>query len=336
MVGLGSSIPCYYRIMLPAMALSCDWVGVVGEPPHLGWTTGGVRGESQLPDFIDNYKVVVLQQPHGEAWVKMIHAMQERGKKVLFEVDDYLHGINEREDHQFKDAFDQKAMLRFEEAIRACDGVICSTEYILRKYAKFNDNMYLCRNGIDLKRYDLGKPKRETVNIGWAGATGHLKAVIPWLNQVFMVMQMKPETCFISIGQNFADALKEFGDRAISVPWAAIEQYPAAMTMFDIALAPGGSGGWYRGKSDLRWLEAGALGVPIIARPNIYPEIEDGVTGFHAANPNVMIERLTELVGDKELRERVGKQARDYIREHRSIEAMSGQWRDAFNAIHNS
>lgn len=335
MVGLGTTAPCYYRVMLPAMQLGCDWVGVVGAPPKLRWVTGGVRGESKMPDFVDDYSIVVLQQPAGKLWMDFVETMQGLGKKVVVEVDDYLHGIKGREDHQFQHAFDDKMILGWEEILRKADGVICSTEYILKKYRKFNENIYLCPNGIDLRRYALTRRENDTVNIGWAGATGHTNTIMPWINQLLGVMQVKPETTFISIGQPFADAIRpHVGDqRAISVPWAAIEQYPSAMSMMDIALAPAGGGGWYLGKSDLRWLEAGALGIPIIARSRIYREIEEGVTGFLAESPQVMVEKLMALIGDKNLRTTVGRQAQEHIRKHRSIEKMSENWEDALRKI---
>lgn len=335
-LGLGVSAPCYYRVMLPAMALGADWAGVHGYPPKLHYATGRVKGESKLPDLIDDYKVVVIQQPKGESWEQMITALQEAGKKVVFEVDDYLHGVNERPDHGFKDAFDKRALVLYERCMRMADALIVSTEYIARKYKKYNPNVYVCQNGIDLKRYALTRPKRSTVNIGWAGATGHLEAIRPWISQVYHVMMQRPEVSFVSIGQNFADGLKpllENPDRAVSIPFCAIEQYPSAMSMIDIALGPAGGGSWYKGKSDLRWLEAAALGIPIIARPSVYPEIEPGVTGFHATAPHEMVPILMELLNDPELRERVGAQAKEHVTKHRSMKTMSEVWADALQAI---
>ena len=335
MMGLGTTAPCYYRIMLPAMQLHCDWVGVNGYPPKLHLVTGSVRGDSKMHDLIDDYRVVVLQQPSGDSWEALIDAMRERGKKVVFEVDDYLHGIEKKSDHEFAHAFDKRALVLFERCMRACDALIVSTEYIAQRYKKFNPNVYVCRNGIDLRRYQLTRPKRETVNIGWAGATGHTKSMMPWLNHVNAIMAQKPETCFVSIGMPFADALRPYvgEERAISIPWAAIEQYPSAMSMFDIALAPGGSGAWYKGKSDLRWLEASALGIPIIARGSVYPEIEDGVTGFKATNPMEMSEALMGLLGDEGLRDRIGAAAKEYVVENRRIEVMAEDWKNALRAI---
>lgn len=338
-VGLGTSALAYYRCMLPALALGADWCGVQGVPPKLHWATGLIRDEngnpvSQMPD-LSKYKVVVLQQPSGPGWIDAIKALQGVGVKVVYEVDDYLHGIKHMDDHDFREQYGNQYLSQAEAAMKACDALIASTEWIRGNYSHFNKNAYLCRNGIDIARYELSRPKRPTVNIGWAGATGHLKACIPWFQQTANIMRMRSKTCFVSIGQGFAEGFKQhFGEeRAVSVPWAAIEQYPAAMTMFDVALAPGGSGGWWRGKSDLRWLEAGALGIPIIANPNVYPEIEHGVTGFHAHSPQEMAEILLALVDNEKLRTTVGDNAREYVRTKRDIKVMARQWVDALNEI---
>jgi glycosyltransferase involved in cell wall biosynthesis len=95
------------------------------------------------------------------------------------------------------------------------------------------------------------------------------------------------------------------------------------MADFDVALAPAGRGGFFRGKSDLRWLEAGALGIPVIADPAVYPEIEHGVTGFHAETPAEMRSILLELIADAALRAGVGRAARDHVAAHRRIEVAA-------------
>lgn len=338
-IGLGMSPVCYYRVMLPAMALGADWIGLNGEPPRLNWATGLAKDkdgvpQSAMPDLF-RYKVVVIQQPQGDGWVKLIRGLREAGVKVIFEVDDYLHGIKHLEDHDFADKFGNETLSRYEAAMKACDALIASTEWIRGNYSHFNKQAFLCQNGIDLGRYNLTRPQRDTVNVGWAGATGHLRAITPWLQQVANLMQANKNVNFVSIGQAFADGFKpHFGaERSIAVPWAAIEQYPSAMTMFDIALAPGGSGGWWRGKSDLRWLEAGALGIPIVANPEVYPEVQDGVTGTVARTPGEAAEKMWMLVKDANIRSEIGENAREYIRDNRSMKSVRQQWAQAFAAV---
>jgi len=336
---MGQTPVAYYRCMLPAMALGADWVGVGNEPPHIVWATGLVKDEtgeprSVMPDF-SRYKLIVLQQFASKSWREFVEKLRESGVKVVFEVDDYLHGIMHRDDHDFSSHFNKSLLWDVEQMMKRCDALIASTEWIRGNYSHFQRRSYVCRNGLDVRRYELTKPQRESVNIGWAGATGHLKAAIPWFQTVAQIMRMRENVNFISIGQDFARGFQQhFGEqRAIAVPWAAIEQYPAAMTMFDIALAPGGVGGWWRGKSDLRWLEAGALGIPAICNPQVYPEVEDGNTGFTAENPMEFGEKLIALLDSTELRTVVGENVRRHVREKRDIKVMAKQWLDVFEDV---
>ena len=72
------------------------------------------------------------------------------------------------------------------------------------------------------------------------------------------------------------------------------------MTLFDVAIAPSAENNQFRGKSDLRWLEASALGIPLVAHPDVYPDIEDGVTGVHASTPDEVEAALLRLIDDAE------------------------------------
>jgi glycosyltransferase involved in cell wall biosynthesis len=325
----------YYRCLLPAQAMGADWCGIVGEPPRLGVATSMIRNGTHMPNLLEDYDVVVLQQPAGDGWLKTIEAMQENGVKVIFEIDDYLHGIKDVQGHDFAKGFDAAHLKRIEEAMEACDALIASTPYLKKKYKKLQPNAFVCQNGIDMQRYDFEIPTRDTINIGWAGATGHIEAVQPWFQMVGGIMRGRPDTCFVSIGEPYAVAFqREIGeDRGIAVPWAAIEQYPAAMTMLDIALAPGGHGGWWRGKSDLRWLEASSLAIPTIVNPTIYPEVQNGLTGLTATSPQHVAEGLLALIDNPDMRAEIGAAAQHFVREHRAIEVVVKQWERTFERV---
>lgn len=335
-LGLGKSAVLWYRCALPAIHLGADWCGVQSEPPNVQVVTGIVKGDTQLPNYSD-YKVVVIQQAFGRQWMKQINSLKARGIKVLYEIDDYLHGVGKQPSHDYARFYTKAHLQQYEMCMRVCDGIICSTDYIARRYAKFNRNLYVCRNGLDVERYALTRPERETVNIIWAGATGHMNTVIPWVNATLPVMLEFKRTCFVSLGQpGLARPINEIlpGDnRAVGIPFTQIECYPAAMTMGDIALAPAGQTTWYRGKSDLRWLEAGALGIPIIADPDVYPDIEHGVNGFHARTPQEASECLRALVRDADLRNSVGAAAREYVHSERTSAIAASQWFEVCGAV---
>ena len=329
-VGLGKTGVAWYRCALPAMYLDQDWVGVAGEPPHLAMQTG-LTERRLSPEDLASYDVVVLQQPSSEQWLKTIRALQDAGTTVLFEIDDYVQSVRKKSDHVNQHKFGPERVRWYETCMRVCDGLIVSTPWLASRYRAFNPRVWVCRNGLDLGRYNLTRPRRPGVAIGWSGGTGHANAALPWLREAAAVMDLRPETRFVGVGERFAgDLMKRFGaQRYLSMGFAPLDTYPAAMTMFDIALAPAGKSNFYRGKSDLRWLEASALGIPVIADPDVYPDIEHGVTGFHAADPAALRRELLALVDDAELRERVGAQARAHVREHRDMRVMAGQWAEA-------
>ena len=328
-VGIGRSVPSWYRCALPARALGADWIGVAGDPTAMTILTGRYGRPIGGVEDLASYDVVVLQQPRGDAWLRAIADLKRRGTRVLFEIDDDVHGAAEAADHGTAASFDAGTLAALERAMEACDGLICSTGHLAERYSSFNPETWVCQNGLDLGRYALTRAPRETVTIGWAGGVGHRPAVVPWLRELLGVLAQRPATRFMSVGaEDFAAALAErFGpQRCIGLPWGPIETYPAAMSSFDIALAPAARTPFFRGKSDLRWLEASALGIPTVADPVLYPAIEDGVTGLHARTPAEARRAILALVDDAGLRERIGAAARDHVREHRCIEAVAPQW----------
>jgi glycosyltransferase involved in cell wall biosynthesis len=335
-VGIDTSAQCWYRCALPARALGADWAGAAGRPPQLAVRTGEARRPlASISDFAA-YGVVVLQMPSGNEWVRAIRDLQAGGTRVLFEIDDYAHGVRNAKTHAAAETFDKKRLAELELAMRACDGIICSTDYLALRYRAFNPSVWVCQNGLDLARYALTRRERELVTIGWAGGTAHRPALLPWLRELLAVMDARPSTRFMSVGvAGYAAPFAErFGaERAVGLPWSLIEVYPAAMANFDIALAPATNSAFFRGKSDLRWLEASALGIPLVGDPVVYPGIEDGVTGLHAASPSAAREAILALIDDADLRRRIGKAAREHVREHRSSAAVAPQWVAALEQV---
>jgi glycosyltransferase involved in cell wall biosynthesis len=329
--------PAWYRCALPAMALGFDWVCYSGEPPNLGLAWGRSDADLKLAD-VEDYDVVIVQQPAGRAWAKLIRGWQAKGIVVLADFDDDLHGVRKKRDHDFAQNFTKQRLAEFELGMATADGVICSTPWLARRCAKVNPRTFVCQNGIDLKRYAVTLPHREHLVVGWSGATGHRDAATPWMLQLAQLMAERPELRFVSVGQHFADAFAErFGaDRAFTIPFTALDVYPFAMANYDIALAPAGDSNFYRAKSDLRWLEASALGQATIAHPGVYPEIEHGVTGFHASTPGELREILATLLDDPELSRRVGAAAKAYVSEHRSAQASAREWAKVLKSVTES
>jgi len=336
-LGLGASVVSYYRCFLPAIGLGAEYAtwGTLKDETTVV-LTGGLGSPPPSIEDLPDYEVVVIQYANGRAWLKKIRELQDRGVKVLYEIDDYVQAARKSKTHELAHKFGQDRVRDLEMGMRAVDGMICSTSFIARRYRTFNDRTWECRNGIDLNRYELRKPKRgEMVTLGFAGGVGHKASLARWEPAIRSVMRQRDNVRFVSVGHAAAAPfVEEFGaERAISYPSSGIEVYPASMTLFDIAFAPSAENNQFRGKSDLRWLEASALGIPLVAHPDVYPDIEDGVTGVHAREVAEVEAALLRLVDNPEERERIGNTAHEYVREHRRVEVAVESWAEVLREV---
>jgi glycosyltransferase involved in cell wall biosynthesis len=336
-LGRAGSGAAWYRIVLPAHFRGDDWACVNGQGPGMTMVTGRVAG-----GFTDgtpfSYDTVVLQSPRGAAWLEYVERLRAAGVRVLFDIDDDPSALAALRDHDLSAAWTPQAVAELEAVMASCDGVVVSTERLAERFAPVNAGTWVCRNGIDLARYALTRPAHSGVVVGWAGGTGHREALAPWLRALDAIMAEREDVRFLSVGQDFAGALagRHGAERARSLPFTAIETYPAAMTAFDVALAPAADTAFHRAKSDLRWLEAAALGVPVVADPVVYPEIEDGVTGLHAATADEARAAMLALVDDPALRARIGEAGREHVRGHRSMAVACRAWDAPLGALAES
>ncbi|MDA0183824.1 glycosyltransferase [Solirubrobacter phytolaccae] len=335
-LGLGASVVSYYRCFLPAIALGAEyatWGALADDTVVL---TGGLGNPPPSLENLPDYEVVVIQYANGRSWLKRIRELQDRGVKVLYEIDDYVQAARKSKTHELAHKFGADRVRDLEMGMRAVDGMICSTSFIARRYRSFSEHTWECRNGVDLNRYDYRKPDRKgVVTIGFAGGVGHKASLARWEPAIRSVMRQRENVRFVSVGHAAAAPYaEEFGaDRAVSYPSSGIEVYPASMALFDIAFAPSAENNQFRGKSDLRWLEASALGIPLVAHPDVYPDIEDGVTGVHAREVDEVEAALLRLIDDHEARERIGATAHEYVREHRRIEVAAQSWAEVLREV---
>jgi glycosyltransferase involved in cell wall biosynthesis len=317
---------CYHRCMLPALALGADWGGLDAPPPEMMLGRGEVRFDEHGPD-LGSYRIVVLQTPSHEAWLDFIPRLQAAGTKVVFDADYHIHEI----------ATDRDVLDLIEALLGMCDGVTCATRYIADRYARFNPRTSVCENGIDLRPYALTRPPHDTVNIGWLGSSMQAEEAMPWLVQIAAMMRVREVTNFVSIGQRLGDAVAAMGavvpERCLAIPGMFPEQVPAAMSIFDIAFDPVGQQPWRLGRSQLRWLESSAWGIPLVGDPRIYPNIEHGVTGFHASDPIEIARTVLRLVDDPLLRAAVGGRARRHVEERYTMAAVAPQWMRALEQV---
>ena len=120
-------------------------------------------------------------------------------------------------------------------------------------------------------------------------------------------------------------------DRLSYLEWVEIEKYADVLSRFDIGVAPLVDNRFNRCKSDLKYLEYGMIGLPVVASAVAPYEgsVEHGVNGLLARNPKDWLKHLRRLVVEEETRTRLGAAARDFA-EARLMSRNVSQWEDAY------
>lgn len=225
---------------------------------------------------------------------------------------------------------------------RMADAVIVSTHRQAKWAEQFNSNVHNIHIAIDHTPYEkftkdysrlTGKPV-----IGWLGhGPEHLanfSILVPVLTRLAALKDI-PFT-FVLIGalknqkvynlfQHIPSLDVRFIDR---LEYTDPESAPKEIHAFDIGVVPHQSEGeWNKGKTSMKVLEYMACAVPTIVSafgemPYI---ITDDTNGFIAASEDEWVEKLTLLLKDKTLRERLGRAGQKTIREHYSFDAVVPQ-----------
>lgn len=252
------------------------------------------------------------------------------------------------------------------EQMRISDGLIVSTPSLGEMYKPYAENVYAVENTVDLSLWPKRK-KNKRLTIGWIGAGAHDDDLGVIRNVVPRILEKYPEVEF-SIVHGAPEFFKHKPDCEYllnpnhplykkmqkcpkcggldRVKWThefrTIDKYPrwAASFGFDVGLAPLVDLNFTRGKSNLRWLEYSAMGIPTIASPlNHFREtIRDGETGFIVKDnsEDIWFESIEKLILDKKLRETVGKKAYEEVKKNWCPSVMAKKYKFALEGIINA
>ncbi|PPT90695.1 O-antigen biosynthesis protein [Xanthomonas theicola] len=218
---------------------------------------------------------VVVQRRIGEAELAKMERMRRFSAAFkVYELDDYLPNLPLKSVHREQMPKDVLRSLR--RAASLVDRVVVSTPALAEALAGLHADLRVVRNRLDPRMWgDLAAPARTCAGskprVGWAGGASHtgdleliadvVQALAGEVHWVFMGMcppRLRPHVAEVHPGVDFA-------------------RYPQALAALrlDLALAPLEDNLFNRCKSNLRLLEYGACGYPVVASD--LPPYQDGL-----------------------------------------------------------
>jgi glycosyltransferase involved in cell wall biosynthesis len=297
-----------------------------------------------LLDGLASYSVVVLfRLPWRPRVATVVARARGQGARLVFDIDDLVFEPGaERLLPFFGDlpAVTQAEYLalfpRLRQTLEACDVVVGATPVLARHAARAGARAFVHPNLLGAGALRLGRVlgalarrvRRPPIIAYVSGSNTHDRDLAMVSEPLAQVLAEGPQVRLLLCGYVGIPApLERFQDRIIRLPYQDWRAYPFALATCRVSIAPlAVQNDFTDAKSALKYLEAGAVGVPTIASPSepFRAAIRDGDTGFLATTEAEWTERLRAAL-DAAGSRRLGSSAHRDVRARFTFAARRGQ-----------
>ncbi len=244
----------------------------------------------------------------------------------LFTLDDL---ITHRREKNLSETY-RNVEPRLRKALSLCDRLIVTTTPLVNLCDGMISDIRVIPNcieqavwgGLDSKRRQGPRPR-----VGWAGAQQHQGDLALIIDVVQKTANDVDWVFFGMCPGALRSYVKEFHDFV-----QPFENYPSKLASLnlDLAVAPLTVEPFNEAKSNLRLLELGILGVPVICT-DIYPYQQAPVKRVQN-HPQKWIEAIRERVSDLDATGKEGDQLKKWVEENTLLENHLGEWLSALTA----
>lgn len=230
------------------------------------------------------------------------------------------------------------------EQLELSDAVICSTRNISEGIKSFfpNKKVYVIPNSIDFDVWDNSKPfplvekKEGIVRIGYTGSGNHGADLERVKEPILAILDEFPNVEFVSAGDMRDGTFIKHDRSFFTNNWVSIDKWPASVKgwQMDIGIAPLVDSNFNRAKSNLRFLEYGALSLPTVAsKVAPFECIRDGIDGFLCRGQESWYNTLKELIKNPQKRSRMGVEAYRTVKKNFSMGKIAEVYKSVLDEI---
>ncbi len=228
--------------------------------------------------------------------------LRRYSRKIIYNFDDAIMYSDKNPKR-----YSHSHLIPFRRSVKLADMVIVGNSYLAEHARKFNPNVEILPNGLETSSYKrrAGLKNDEKIRLVWIGCSSTLK----YLAEKKFALE--------EIGTRFDNVvLRIIADEFFDLQNIAVEKHPWSEEMqvidlvtSDIGLAPLPDNRFTKGKCGFKILQYAAAGLPVVASPvGVNAEyVCEGVTGFHAMDIRQWVNKISRLVEDPVLRNRMGQ-----------------------------
>lgn len=286
------------------------WQFQIGMPQHQHKLFGMLYSAGVQAD------VIIFQRIESQWGLTTLYAMRDQfpNKPILSEIDDDILDIATynpaSEGIKPGSSPTTIALAQFKNS----DALITTTPYLKDVYSEFCKHIYVVPNSVDVKKWDNAKRKKKPgIRIGWIGGASHVEDLRLLERVIPQVLRDHKDARFVFVSSVLPDFLKDLERVEVVEKWSPILKYPShiAGLDFDIGLAPLRDNKFNRAKSNLRWLEYAALGIPCVASNvgHFKATLRHGQDCYLADDPEDFTTYINRLIDDSAFRKKMGRAA---------------------------
>lgn len=296
----------------------------------------------RLDEFADaNICVVQRQctQPNYEA-LKMI---KNSGSKIIYDLDDDLWSLPAS--NPAKDAF-VRMRDGFGICAEVCDAVTVSTKILASAVRtalpKLKLPIFVVRNAVDFALFNntecdcVQKEREDKVVVGWGGSNTHAGDIVYAWGALEELIEEEENLYLEFVGMAPPKRIEKH-PRVRVRQWVPVAQYGARLKTWgwDVVLAPLDANRFNRSKSNIKFLEAGAIGAVALGSPvqpyNEFCAHASELQWLLCSSKRDWKIKIKELIHNPALRVSLAKKIRDVTEQHFSVDrVVETEWKAAF------
>ncbi len=295
-------------------------------------------------------KVIVLYRITCDTEIEKLLQQVDKLKQILiYDTDDLVFDLEAFKKTDAYNNFNELQKKQYENGVglkilnsKEVKAITTSTSFLAEKLNRFNKSVFVVKNKLGdrelrwvweaRKKYLRRVEKSSEVRLGYfSGTVSHNKdfaTVIPALKTV-LEKYKNVKLYLVGYLDLNDDFYKEFQEQIVQLPFVPRREHYQNIAEVDINLAPLEMTDFCQAKSELKFFEAGIIGIPTIAvRNQTFLETinEEGEclkgdvnclhpkrSGLLASDTAEWIERLELLIKNKEMRVAIGERARQVV-----------------------
>lgn len=326
----------WYRGKQPANAINTNFPKEVNQVCSHVWHVSDHTPQDGDP----LWDIVVHQRQASDANKNFAATMREvRNVKNVYEIDDDIFHLDPKS--AFAPFYTKDKVSKMMTIMRGCDAVTVTTEPLKRLYSSYHDNIHVLPNAVDVDMIRSIVPMMKLpteITIGWSGSASHwvdLEFIIPAIKEI---LNKYPDVVFQVGGWIDCPLLDDLPSAQLrKLPWTSdMGDYFKMMKSVDIGLCPLADIKFNEGKSNLRVIEYGAAGVPVIAS-EVVPYagvVKDKKTGILIKTSGALHRRwlkaMEAMINDKKLRKTLAMNLHNTVRDKYDQNKIAAKWKDFY------